>query len=106
MSRSVPTPTRPPASVGSPPAPNTDAFLKAGAVSLAILVVLGSIAYAVNDDGPEALGYVFGRTLAAYLIVAIIARLRRRHWGWGRYIGWTLLTNLVLVLINVAGSQG
>lgn len=90
----------------APQRPNRSAFARAALVALGLFVVFGAIAYALNPDrGPEAVGYVLGGTLLAYLVTTLVAFLSRRPWGWGRYVAVMLPIYLVATLLSRLGQM-
>ena len=85
--------------------PNSDAFLRTGAVALVVFVVLLVVMAAIGTLTPETGGGAFGRVLLPWLVVSLIAFFRTRRWTWAAYGGVFLGVFLLVAALSAAGQQ-
>lgn len=85
--------------------PNSDAFLRTGAVALVVWAVISLVMVLVGSFSAVTFGEAFGRSLIPWLVVSLIAFFRKKRWSWAAYIGVFLGVYLVFTALSLAGQQ-
>lgn len=85
--------------------PNSDAFLRVGAVALVVFLVLLVVMAIVGTLAPETGGAAFAAVLVPWVISSLIVFFRRSRWSWVACGGLFLGLFLLFAAISQAGRQ-